>query len=495
MSFNFPPPPPPKQKEPPKEFNFPTPPPPKQKEEPKQFNFPVPESNEIAYRYTSKEAESLFSRAGKRTFEEAMELLSNVERIMAGEDIIASLQEKYADKEKKMKPDLNTLNEVIRVVEKKVANKKDEDYFNEELGKAEAGGNEDKIRGLKIALDVFRAMTAPRPWGEGSLIHLPPEGKAIAIGDIHGHPDCLRKILDESKAIERIKSGEKLFLVFLGDYIDRAKPADSGDAAVLEAILELKHRFADNVILLMGNHETMHVKFSAANLEEVKKEFDKRGATVESEQRITNGWIIRWKDRETGERAMRLALEKPGGGVDVFGESSSPHDFPESMGKHFQDKGGDAYGRYMQFFKTLPIAAVSHNGVLLLHAGIAKGMESVKDLVNPTPEVEFQVLWNDPWDCWHLPNGAKFALSDRDGRRGTIFYFSEAAVSEFFAKAGLKALVRSHQQQNLVWNLLASLTSTDYDTPNIAYLEFDLKKEIADAKDLDPGLKEIASWH
>lgn len=102
-------------------------------------------------------------------------------------------------------------------------------------------------------------------WYEGELVHLPSEGRAIVVGDIHSRRACLVDILEKTRFVERAQSGERLYMVFLGDYIDRPRWAhvDMQDQMeirpqgieVVDIVLELTRSFPENVVLLMGNHE------------------------------------------------------------------------------------------------------------------------------------------------------------------------------------------------------------------------------------------------
>jgi protein phosphatase len=58
-----------------------------------------------------------------------------------------------------------------------------------------------------------------------------------------------------------------------------------------------------------------------------------------------------------------------------------------------------------ELFPSLPYAALLNNKVLLLHGGLAKGLERVNDILKlskhddePSDPVAFQILWNDPSD-------------------------------------------------------------------------------------------------
>ena len=71
-----------------------------------------------------------------------------------------------------------------------------------------------------------------------------------AIGDIHGSLRALCRLIAEC---ERDADGRPMRLVFIGDYIDRGP--ESRD--VVDYVMNLQSRLAENAICLMGNHETL----------------------------------------------------------------------------------------------------------------------------------------------------------------------------------------------------------------------------------------------
>jgi serine/threonine protein phosphatase 1 len=77
--------------------------------------------------------------------------------------------------------------------------------------------------------------------------------RIFAVGDIHGCRGKLERLME----IIDWRPENREELVFLGDYIDRG-PDSFG---VVEAVLELKNRYRDRVILLKGNHEHMFINF------------------------------------------------------------------------------------------------------------------------------------------------------------------------------------------------------------------------------------------
>lgn len=84
----------------------------------------------------------------------------------------------------------------------------------------------------------------------GRLVKMPPEGKAIVVGDIHGDLNSLVHILENSRFLKRGLK-ENVSMIFLGDYGDRGVYSPE----VYYIILKLKEWFPENVILMRGNHE------------------------------------------------------------------------------------------------------------------------------------------------------------------------------------------------------------------------------------------------
>ena len=82
------------------------------------------------------------------------------------------------------------------------------------------------------------------------MISTEPDGRLLAVGDIHG---C-RSLLDE--LLEEVAPEDRDQLVFLGDYVDRG-PDSRG---VIERLLELRDRWPQTVFL-RGNHEQMFLDY------------------------------------------------------------------------------------------------------------------------------------------------------------------------------------------------------------------------------------------
>jgi len=72
--------------------------------------------------------------------------------------------------------------------------------------------------------------------------------KTLTIGDIHGKPDW-----------KMAKPADFDFIILLGDYVDSYNIEDQAMLDNLTEIIDLKRRFPQKVILLLGNHENSYL--------------------------------------------------------------------------------------------------------------------------------------------------------------------------------------------------------------------------------------------
>jgi len=84
---------------------------------------------------------------------------------------------------------------------------------------------------------------------ESRLIHLPPEGKVVFVGDTHGDLDASQKVI-----YKYLKSPYRI--VFLGDYVDRGEESEEN----INYLLQMKIEHPEQIFLLAGNHEGFMVK-------------------------------------------------------------------------------------------------------------------------------------------------------------------------------------------------------------------------------------------
>jgi len=84
---------------------------------------------------------------------------------------------------------------------------------------------------------------------ESRLVHLPPEGKVVFVGDTHGDLDASQKVI-----YKYLKSPYRI--VFLGDYVDRGEESEEN----INYLLRMKIEHPEQIFLLAGNHEGFMVK-------------------------------------------------------------------------------------------------------------------------------------------------------------------------------------------------------------------------------------------
>jgi len=172
---------------------------------------------------------------------------------------------------------------------------------------------------------------------KGRLVHVPPGGELVVVGDLHGDLESLQHVLEESGFIEKCRRGRDIYVVFLGDYGDRGAYSPE----VYYVVLSLKEMFPERVVLLRGNHE---------------------------------------------------------GPEDLL---PYPHDLPDHLHRKFGRDGIDAYRKIRPLFDQLYNAALIGNTFVLVHGGVPSRAKSIDDVAyaherHPAePHLE-EILWSDP---------------------------------------------------------------------------------------------------
>lgn len=161
-----------------------------------------------------------------------------------------------------------------------------------------------------------------------------PDGsRAYAIGDVHGRLDLLTELLELIRRDNEGRSPGKVYLVFLGDLIDRG-PDSRG---VLDKLLNAPPAFARN-IFLRGNHEEFFLGVLNGDADILQSWLAYGGAECAESYGVTSGLILNASPSEILER-IRANVPR------------SHADFLESMADSFQ------FGDY-----------------LFVHAGIRPGV-------------------------------------------------------------------------------------------------------------------------
>jgi protein phosphatase len=192
---------------------------------------------------------------------------------------------------------------------------------------------------LESAVNVIRLQQPQRLNVKGKLVTLPANGDLIVVGDLHGDMDSLEHILAETGFEERVMEGEPLYIIFLGDYVDRGP----GQVEVLYRLLRLLGSYPHRVVLLRGNHE--------------------------------------------GPRDVTF----------------QPHDFPMILREQYGSDALEVYREFRALCDELYTASVIPGRILFVHGGVPTAASGLDDLAyahteHPAKSNLVEALWNDPME-------------------------------------------------------------------------------------------------
>ena len=136
----------------------------------------------------------------------------------------------------------------------------------------------DHLKRLRDAVrNVLAFDSALRPpasdGGPGGSIEFPAKEKRefIIIGDLHGNHKNLRAILDHEKNLQKVEQN-KAVLLFLGDAVhnDRSGFTYEMDSSIeiMDIILGLINDYPQNVIYLLGNHDSFEPELSKMGIQQ-----------------------------------------------------------------------------------------------------------------------------------------------------------------------------------------------------------------------------------
>jgi len=222
----------------------------------------------------------------------------------------------------------------------------------------------------------------------GCLYSLPASEKTeiIVVGDLHGCYNNLKAVLWQTDFMNKINTGEDVYLVFLGDFFDRGTRTLDG---IMPLVLNLILEYPERVIIIRGNHEHF----------------------MENKE----GFI---------ESAVR------------------PHETITFWKKHLSN---NFFKAYMNFFEQFPLMALFSNGIIALHGGIPP--RSILDKVDTLSDfnrlekldekrLRYSVLWTDPGEAEDFPINLK-----------AVFHapFGKKQFNHFMQKIGARLLIRGHE--------------------------------------------------
>ncbi len=196
---------------------------------------------------------------------------------------------------------------------------------------------------------------------DGHLLILPARGTLYIVSDLHAHWDDFNAWLEQTQLLARIEAGEDVYGLILGDAIDY-KPEEPrqppyGDTLIIERVMEIRQHLGERgerLIYLRGNHE-----FAAAD---TYAKLKRHGMTAQNRARL-----------------IRSLYNGPSGAY------YQQFNFIERM--------TDAH---YAFLMSLPTVVIGKNGCVAVHAGPARRLTGLADLVAPGPKTLEELLWHRP---------------------------------------------------------------------------------------------------
>jgi hypothetical protein len=212
-------------------------------------------------------------------------------------------------------------------------------------------------RGRLDGVTNFGALPPGASFLDGFVHVLRPDPEAaceiLVLGDLHGCYSCLKAALLQADFFDKVEKHRQdpahhpaVYLVLLGDYIDRGK---FGLAGTLRAAMQLQVKLPQNVYMLRGNHE----------------------------------YYV-----ELGGRV--LAPVRPCEAMDSIAQVARP----------------EVFVQYMKLFEALP-NMLALGDILFVHGGLPRadtlrerwqGLATLND-----PDIRFQMMWSDPSEADVVP--------------------------------------------------------------------------------------------
>ena len=268
---------------------------------------------------------------------------------------------------------------------------------------------------------------------DGHIVVLPDHGTVYIVSDLHAHWDDFNQWLQRTNLIERIQAGEDVYGLILGDAVDY-KPGEPrhppyGDIRIIDRVMELHRQLGDKgkrLIYIRGNHE-----FATADAYAMLK---KMGMTPENRP-----------------DAIRALYASPSGA------------YYEQF--NFIERMTDVH---YEFLMSLPTVIVGKKGFVGVHAGPARFIMRLADLVDPNPKTLEELLWNRPEIAYTggytLTHIEKFL----EAIHGNILIVGHTPIG-YFPKKNVRDGIATFGENQLIF-------STGYSGPPgvPAYIEIDL---------------------
>lgn len=282
---------------------------------------------------------------------------------------------------------------------------------------------------------------------DGHIIVLPDHGTVYMVSDLHAHWDDFNQWLRLTKLVERLQAGEDVYGLILGDAIDY-KPDEPrhppyGDILIIDRVIELQRQLGDKgkrLIYIRGNHE-----FAAADAYEMLK---KQGMTIQNRPHF-----------------IRALYDSP------LGSYYEQFNFIERM-----------TDTHYEFLMNLPTVVIGRNGFVGVHAGPARFVRGLADLVDPNPKTLEELLWHRPTIAYRGGYTLTHIKNFLENIHGNLLVVGHTPIS-YFPLQNVRDGIATFGKSQLIF-------STGYSgKPGIpAYIEIDLAETYSSVNALKLGV-------
>lgn len=233
---------------------------------------------------------------------------------------------------------------------------------------------------LEESLELVKKPALNSRYLNPGVIELDIHTQVIIIGDIHGDFYSLLSLLNTTWDYLENKNG---LLIFLGDYVDRGY----AQLETFSAVLLLKAKYPENVVLLRGNHEPPK-------------------------------WLTPY-----------------------------PHDYPYQLETRFKARSRKLYELSLALFDALPLVVLAKEKFIALHGGPPTSVlnyssfEEVFEVgrEKPSDKLLEDILWSDP---------IEMDITYRPSPRGAGVLFGTKITDKTLEMTKVRYIVRAHEAVN-----------------------------------------------
>lgn len=217
-----------------------------------------------------------------------------------------------------------------------------------------------------FASSFYDSLSEQDRWGQpvrnGGLVYLPAHGKLFVASDFHTRYTDFQRWLERTGIVDRLMNGDDVYGLIVGDAVDK-KPGDSyaeddGDTRIIQRIREIQNDLGERggrFIFITGNHENRCVSI-------YEKLVADEGMTSSNQQQVV-------KNLFGGEH----------------GSYYQQYNFVSRMN---DDR--------CNYLKGLPVAVITGNGIVGIHAGPSRSLICTKDIINQNEAVVEEIIWSRP---------------------------------------------------------------------------------------------------